>query len=921
MTSIRIDGRDCPTRTGINLLQACLEAGENLPYFCWHPELGAVGACRQCAIRQFSGPDDKAGRIVMACMTPVSDNALISIDDAEARDFRAGVIEWLMVNHPHDCPVCEEGGECHLQDMTVMSGHNLRRYRFTKRTHRNQDLGPFVKHEMNRCIACYRCVRFYRDYAGGDDLAAFASHDHVYFGRAEDGVLQNAFSGNLAEICPTGVFTDKPFSATYSRKWDMRGAPSVCVHCAVGCNTIVNAREETLRRVLNRYHADINRYVLCDRGRFGHGFVNAPTRIRTPLCLMAGQQVALPLTEALEHFTRMAAQGTVGGIASPRAALESCFSLRALVGEARFSTGQTQLEQDCVQLAHTLLAKHPGALPTLHDMESADAVLVLGEDVCATAPRLGLSLRQSVRQASFHDADAARVPRWMDGAVRTLGAQSPSGLFVITPAPTDLDTVAAQSVRAVPDDIARLGFAIAHLIDPAAPAVADLTEADAALAQRVATALMAAQAPLVVSGMQYGAPALMQAAASIAAALARRVPRPGLSLIVPECNSMGLAMLGGVSLEAMLEMARAGELTTLVIVENDITRRLPPSDVAELVALVPNIVVIDHTATPLCRQADLVLPATTFSECSGTLVNLEGRAQRFFQVVFPAAPIQESWRWVQALARSMESGAEHNATSPADLPHTAWHLTDWQDLDDVLADLALAFPALAGAASAAPGADYRMNGQKLRSQTYRASGRTVIRSHISVHDRPPPASPDTPFSSSMEGAYGPDMPAPLVPGYQVPSWNSVQALNRFQQEIGGRLRGGAAGVRLFPPSDDGEARAYPYSTDIPPPFTPAADHTVLVLPQPCLFGSEELSMLSPPVAARAAPPMLRAAPRMAAFDRAILHLDDRPHSLPVSPLAGLPEGVVLCPTHRVMRAFRFPVRARLEGPHGTGEPS
>ena len=152
---------------------ACLSLGFDLPYFCWHPALGSVGACRQCAVKQFRDEHDTHGKLVMACMTPAAEGTRISIDDAEASAFRASVIEWLMMNHPHDCPVCDEGGECHLQDMTVMTGHAYRRYRFRKRTYRNQDLGPFVNHEMNRCIQCYRCVRFYRDYAGGSDLDVF----------------------------------------------------------------------------------------------------------------------------------------------------------------------------------------------------------------------------------------------------------------------------------------------------------------------------------------------------------------------------------------------------------------------------------------------------------------------------------------------------------------------------------------------------------------------------------------------------------------------------------------------------------------------------------------------------------------------------------------------------------------------------
>src|SRR6478736_4648719 len=203
MATILIDNRRYEVPGRQNLLAACLSLGFNLPYFCWHPAMGSVGACRQCAVKQFRDEHDTHGRVVMACMTPVADGTRLSIDDPEATAFRQSIIEWLMTNHPHDCPVCDEGGECHLQDMTVMTGHDYRRYEFKKRTYRNQYLGPFVNHEMNRCIQCYRCVRYYRDYAGGDDLNAFALRNMVFFGRHEDGVLENEFSGNLVEICPT----------------------------------------------------------------------------------------------------------------------------------------------------------------------------------------------------------------------------------------------------------------------------------------------------------------------------------------------------------------------------------------------------------------------------------------------------------------------------------------------------------------------------------------------------------------------------------------------------------------------------------------------------------------------------------------------------------------------------------------------
>src|SRR5690606_16428367 len=274
MATSHVDGKAYEVDGADNLLHACLSLGLDIPYFCWHPALHSVGACRQCAVRQFSDENDTRGRLVMSCMTPAADNTWISIDDEEARAFRASVIEWLMINHPHDCPVCEEGGHCHLQDMTVMTGHNRRRYRFTKRTHRNQYLGPFIAHEMNRCIACYRCVRYYGDYAGGTDLGVFGAHDNVYFGRVEDGVLESEFSGNLTEVCPTGVFTDLIHSERYTRKWDMQYAPSICHACSAGCNISPGERYGEIRRIENRFNGAVNHYFLCDRGRFGYGFVN-----------------------------------------------------------------------------------------------------------------------------------------------------------------------------------------------------------------------------------------------------------------------------------------------------------------------------------------------------------------------------------------------------------------------------------------------------------------------------------------------------------------------------------------------------------------------------------------------------------------------------------------------------------------------
>ncbi len=472
MATIHVDGKTLEVDGADNLLQACLSLGLDIPYFCWHPALGSVGACRQCAVKQYTDENDKRGRLVMSCMTPATDNTWISIEDEEAKQFRASVVEWLMTNHPHDCPVCEEGGHCHLQDMTVMTGHNERRYRFTKRTHQNQELGPFIAHEMNRCIACYRCVRYYKDYAGGTDLGVYGAHDNVYFGRVEDGVLESEFSGNLTEVCPTGVFTDKTHSERYNRKWDMQFAPSICHGCSSGCNISPGERYGEIRRIENRYNGSVNHYFLCDRGRFGYGYVNREDRPRQPLLVLSKQK--LSLDGALDQAAALLKERKVVGIGSPRASLESNFALRELVGEGNFYSGINEGELDRLRLILQVMQEGPLPVPSIRDIEDHDAVFVLGEDLTQTAARIALALRQSVKGKAVEMAADMKVQPWLDAAVKNIAQHAQNPLFIASVSATRLDDVAEETVHAAPDDLARLGFAVAHAIDPSAPSVADL---------------------------------------------------------------------------------------------------------------------------------------------------------------------------------------------------------------------------------------------------------------------------------------------------------------------------------------------------------------------------------------------------------------------------------------------------------------
>lgn len=875
MAEIYVDGKAYEVEDGQNLLQICLSLGINLPYFCWHPAMGSVGACRQCAIKQFKDKDDTRGRIVMACMTPAEAGMHVSVEDSEAREFRASVIEWLMVNHPHDCPVCDEGGECHLQDMTVMTGHNYRNFRFDKRTHRNQYLGPFINHEMNRCIACYRCVRFYRDYAGGRDFDVFAAHNSVYFGRHADGILENEFSGNLVEVCPTGVFTDKTLKQHYTRKWDLQTAPSLCVHCGLGCNTIPGERYGMLRRVRNRYNHEVNGYFLCDRGRYGYEFVNSKQRIRNPI--VRGEQKR----NALEYVAGLlSGAGKVIGIGSPRASLEANFALRALVGAERFCHGMSETDSRLINAALKVLRRGPARSPSLHDVEQCDAVLLLGEDVTQTAPRLALALRQAARRQPSQLATKLKIPPWNDAATRGIIQDQKGPFFVAAPHATGLDDVATRTYYAAPDDLARLGFAVAHALDNRSPGVDNLPDDIRSLAESIATALKQANRPLIVSGTGCASEAVIQAAANIAWALSGKDRQADLCFAVPESNSLGVSLMHGSEIVEAFDWVRGGQADTLIVLENDLYRRADSALVDALFNAVKHVIVIDYLANATSEKAEVVLPAATFAESNGTLVSSEGRAQRFYRVMPATGEISESWHWLRDL---MIAAGRPQANA-------------WNNFDSLVAAMANELPVFKPITEIAPPAGFRIAGQKIPREPHRYSGRTSMHANIDVNEPKPPEDTDSPLAFSMEGFPGQPPPA-LIPHYWAPGWNSVQSVNKFQSEVGGALRGGDPGRRLIEPA----AMTTPnYFRQVPEPFSPQGDRWLLV-PIHHIFGSEELSLQSPAIAELAPNPYLALNPedaerlRVAEDQEIEVRLCGMKQRLPVKRMSSLPKGVAAVP--------------------------
>ncbi len=766
-----------------------------------------------------------------------------------------------------------------------MTGHSFRRYRFTKRTHRNQDLGPFISHEMNRCIACYRCVRYYKDYADGTDLGVYGAHDNVYFGRPEDGTLENEFSGNLVEICPTGVFTDKTHSERYNRKWDMQFAPSICQQCSIGCNISPGERYGELRRIENRYNGTVNHYFLCDRGRFGYGYVNLKDRPRQPVQRRGDDFITLNAEQAMQGAADILRQSKkVIGIGSPRASVESNFALRELVGEENFYTGIAHGEQERLQLALKVLREGGIYTPALREIESYDAVLVLGEDVTQTGARVALAVRQAVKGKAREMAAAQKVADWQIAAILNIGQRAKHPLFVTNVDDTRLDDIAAWTYRAPVEDQARLGFAIAHALDNSAPAVDGIEPELQSKIDVIVQALAGAKKPLIISGTNAGSAEVIQAAANVAKALKGRGADVGITMIARSVNSMGLGIMGGGSLEEALTELETGRADAVVVLENDLHRHASATRVNAALAKAPLVMVVDHQRTAIMENAHLVLSAASFAESDGTVINNEGRAQRFFQVYDPAyydskTVMLESWRWLHSLHSTLLSRE-----------------VDWTQLDHVIDAVVAKIPELAGIKDAAPDATFRIRGQKLAREPHRYSGRTAMRANISVHEPRQPQDIDTMFTFSMEGNNQPTAHRSQVPFAWAPGWNSPQAWNKFQDEVGGKLRFGDPGVRLFETSENG----LDYFTSVPARFQPQ-DGKWRIAPYYHLFGSDELSQRAPVFQSRMPQPYIKLNPADAAKlgvnagSRVSFSYDGNTVTLPVEIAEGLTAGQVGLP--------------------------
>jgi len=613
MNIFYLDGREIPFIEGESLLEAAMAAGIEIPHFCYHAALGSLGACRLCAVEVTDDQTGKGTRVVMSCLEPAKQGSQVSLTSGPAREARQGVIELLMSNHPHDCPVCDEGGECRLQDMTVACGPPYRRYRGRKRTFTNQQLGPLIHHEMNRCITCYRCTRFYREYAMGDDLGAMRLRNEIYFGRFRDGPLESPFAGNLVEICPTGVFTDKVFRQHFARSWDLETAPSICPHCSIGCNTLPGARHGTLRRVRNRFHPDINRHFICDRGRFGHAYNEHPQRPLTPR--LHGNTVTCDAAFAAAAECIRLAGNALAGMGSVRESLSALSTLKSLCAAAEgiFAAFAEPDIEAAVTTAVTSMRAF-GRTPGLGDIEQSDAIVIVG-DITAHAPMMDLAIRQACRRDAF--------------------------TLLLHSSPTPLAACCQQAIRISPAETTAWLEKLCMEMQQANHSAGHTDDITALLAK--------AERPLFLGVAETLGPEGINALTRLASLQA---DRGGLAMLLPGPNAYGAALLNGSGAGALLDAIERGEVNTLVITGSDPLGSGSLKDRWQRArARLQCLIVLDCIDTATGRDADIMLPVATWAEQDGICINYEGRAQAFATVFSRQPPLPSATELLQDLAQ------------------------------------------------------------------------------------------------------------------------------------------------------------------------------------------------------------------------------------------------------------------------------
>ncbi|HSF47331.1 MAG TPA: NADH-quinone oxidoreductase subunit NuoG, partial [Burkholderiales bacterium] len=640
--TLEIDGRQVEVPGGSTVMDAAHKLGIYIPHFCYHKKLSIAANCRMCLVQV-----EKAPKPLPACATPATEGMKAWTHSELAIDAQKGVMEFLLINHPLDCPICDQGGECQLQDLAVGYGASNSRYQEMKRVVTNKNLGPLISTDMTRCIHCTRCVRFGEEIAGIMELGMAGRGEHseimAFVGRTVDSEI----SGNVIDLCPVGALTSKPFRYT-ARPWELARRKSVSPHDSLGANLIVCVRQAKVMRVLPLETEAINECWLSDRDRFSYEGLNSEDRLKEPLLKQNGKwqaaswQAALEFVAArLREIAKRDGADAIGALAAPNQTLEELYLLQKLVRRLGSGNVDHRLRQSDFGLDGSLQGA-PWLGTSVAEISSLKRLLIVGSSLRLEQPLLAARIRRAVKR----------------------GCE----LALINPVDDDLLIPIAHKAIVAPHSMAQM---LAQITQAAAelsggkPAgasdrqLAPVKVSDAARA--IAQGLRAAQpAAIVLGNLALHHPSY--AALHVLAQLAARTTGASFGVFgepngvgaylagaVPHRGVRGESAIKGLNASQMLENPRTAYLLMGVEAELDTynpRQCLQALKSAELVvAMTPYRNALDY--------ADVILPIAPFTETAGTFVNCEGRVQSFNGAVKPLGETRPAWKVLRVLANEL----------------------------------------------------------------------------------------------------------------------------------------------------------------------------------------------------------------------------------------------------------------------------
>ena len=385
MPKVTVDGLEIEVPAGATVLQACELAGKEIPRFCYHERLSIAGNCRMCLVEVAPGPPKPQA----SCALPATEGQIIKTDSAMVKKAREGVMEFLLINHPLDCPICDQGGECDLQDQSIAYGRGASRYDENKRAVTEKYMGPIVKTTMTRCIQCTRCIRFAEEVAGIQEIGAIGRGENMQITSYLEHAMTSELSGNVVDLCPVGALTSKPY-AFEARPWELKKTPSIDVMDAVGTNIRLDSRGRAVLRALPRINDDVNEEWASDKTRHAvDGLTHR--RLDKPYVRKDGKLVAVSWAEAFEAV-RAIWSGEAAVIAGDQVDCETMFAARAMAGSAMLEGRQTGLAYDTSSLSAVNFNT------TIASIENADAILLVGSDLRREAPLVNTRIQKAVRK-------------------------------------------------------------------------------------------------------------------------------------------------------------------------------------------------------------------------------------------------------------------------------------------------------------------------------------------------------------------------------------------------------------------------------------------------------------------------------------------------------------------------------------------